>query len=232
MAKSQDPEEDLEEKARKLWGDPERELDEYDLKLARLQAELDDEDTAKQRAAAESREQAEAREPAPGEAMGGTESPEARGPASPGKARGTRPSSSARQAEDDTSESLVDRGKRQLGERADEAAREVAAEAMKGGDVKEAALTVVKRRLPSLPSRAQFRNAALGVAGAGVGLWLLWGILAPIFGWAWWLAKWGLVGGVGYGAYRTYQMLPDRGGSEVDGAADEAADDEDDEPTA
>jgi hypothetical protein len=59
-------------------------------------------------------------------------------------------------------------------------------------------------------------------------MWLLWGILAPIFGWAWWLAKWGLVGAAGYGAYRTYQMLPDRS-SQGEGDAestDESTDEE------
>lgn len=211
MAKIEKPdEENLEEKARELWGDPERELDEYDLELARLQNELDGEEAAAQEAA----EQA-ARERAAAEKAARAEAAEDEDPEDSGEELAAP---DEEEPIEESAGSLADRGKRKISEAADQAAQEVAAEAMKGGNVKDAALTVVKRRLPGLPSRTQFRNGALGVAGAGVGLWLLWGILAPVFGWAWWLAKWGLVGGVGYGAYRTYQMLPDRGASDDDAA--------------
>lgn len=217
-------EEELRAKARELWDDPDRELDEYDLELARLQSEMDHEEEAAEAArAAEARKRKEAAqrraEQEAAEAAAAGDDEEAASAPSPDDEADPEASDVASEPPGDP----VAEGKKALEDGARGAAGEVATEALRSGaTVGDAALVVAKRRLPSLPSKTKVRNLALAVGATGIGMWLLWGLVAPLFAWAWWFTKWGIVGGLGYGAFWAYGALPN---AKDDGAEDSAEED-------
>lgn len=202
--------EDLTEKAREFFDDPDREVDEADLKLLKLQQELDAEEKAAEVAAAKEAEERAARRRAREEA--------AREAAAEAAEEASEEEDAPDEEEPDAEEEegdFLSEKKAALSRGASEAVAEIAAGSLTNPEgVTAVATEVVKKRLPALPSKAGLRNGALAVAGLGVVTWMAWGAVSWVLGWLWTFLWLGMLGGAGYGAYKLYGLLPDSGDDE------------------
>ncbi len=88
----------------------------------------------------------------------------------------------------------------------------------------EAAVDVVQRRLPAMPSRQKVRNTALVVAGVGLASWFALPIVGTILSWIWFGVKAVVIGSVLYGGWWFYRNLPEDETSEAEGGKADKAD--------